>query len=159
MDGALEACWFLLSMRTIIQTFVGIGQKFFTFTAQHNFPSTNLFFCANLPRNEAQVIMAEAEINETCIIGLPTCGYAFSSSRMAFIATPSDDEFSLEVDVLETLLADKDYESFVALEVIDPAKLAFCTKICSKIITSQFCIVLLNSSKHREHPAVMIPNP
>ncbi|MCD4768881.1 MAG: hypothetical protein K8R35_01775, partial [Bacteroidales bacterium] len=27
---------------------------------------------------------------------------------------------------------------------IEPAKLAFCTKICSKIISSQFCIVIIN---------------
>ena len=103
--------------------------------------------------------MAEAKINESCIIGLPTCGYAFGSSRMAFIAAPSDDEFRLELDILETLLRDKEYEAYIALQRIDPAKLAFCTKICSKIITSQFCIVLLNSSTHREHPAIKIPNP
>ena len=54
--------------------------------------------------------MAEAKINESCIIGLPTCGYAFSSSRMAFIASPTDDEFRLELDILETLLRDKEYE-------------------------------------------------
>ena len=86
--------------------------------------------------------MAEAKINETCIIGLPTCGYAFSSSRMAFIAVPSDDEFRLEVNVFEGLLRDKDYEAYIALQQVDPAKLAFCTKICSKIITSQFCLSL-----------------
>jgi hypothetical protein len=103
--------------------------------------------------------MPEAKINETCIIGLPTCGYAFSSSRMAFIATPADDEFRLELEILQGLLNEKDYESYIALLRVDPAKLAFCTKICSKIITSQFCIVLLNSSTHRAHPGVRIPNP
>lgn len=103
--------------------------------------------------------MAEAKINESCIIGLPTCGYAFSSSRMAFIATPSDEEFSLELDILQGLLSDKEYEAYIALQQVDPAKLAFCTKICSKIITSQFCIVLLNSSTHRDHPTIKIPNP
>lgn len=103
--------------------------------------------------------MAEAKINETCIIGLPTCGYAFSSSRMAFIAAPADDEFRLELDILEGLLHDKEYEAYIALQQSDPAKLAFCTKICSKIITSQFCIVLLNSSTHRDHPTIKIPNP
>jgi hypothetical protein len=103
--------------------------------------------------------MAEAKINESCIIGLPTCGYAFSSSRMAFIAAPSDDEFQLELDVLQALLKEKDYEAYIALQNVEPAKLAFCTKICSKIITSQFCIVLLNSSTHREHREVRIPNP
>jgi hypothetical protein len=101
----------------------------------------------------------EATINEKCIIGLPTCGYAFSSTRMAFIAAPGDEEFSLELDVLVSLLEEKGYEAYVALRKLDPGKFAFCTKICSKIITSQFCIVLLNSSEHRDHPQVKIPNP
>jgi hypothetical protein len=103
--------------------------------------------------------MAEAIINESCIIGLPTCGYAFSSSRMAFIAAPSDDEFQLELDVLKNLLQDKNYEAFIALRELEPGKLAFCTKICSKIITSQFCIVLLNASAHKSDPKILIPNP
>lgn len=51
--------------------------------------------------------MAEARLNESCIIGLPTCGYAFSSSRMAFIATPADEEFSLELEVLKDLFLKK----------------------------------------------------
>ncbi len=59
--------------------------------------------------------MAEAKINESCIIGLPTCGYAFSSSRMAFIATPADEEFALELDILRSLLEEKEYESYIAL--------------------------------------------
>ncbi len=103
--------------------------------------------------------MAEAKINESCIIGLPTCGYAFNSSRMAFVATPADEEFSLELEILNHLLTEKEYEAYIALQKLEPAKLAFCTKICSKIITSQFCIVLLNSSSHRDHPEVKIPNP
>lgn len=103
--------------------------------------------------------MAEAKINESCIIGLPTCGYAFSSSRMAFIAAPSDEEFALELEVLQQLLREKEYESYVALQRVEPGKFAFCTKICSKIITSQFCIVLLNPSAHHEHKDIKIPNP
>jgi hypothetical protein len=103
--------------------------------------------------------MAEAKINESCIIGLPTCGYAFSSARMAFIAAPSDPEFALELDILQRLLREKEYEAYVALQNVEPGKFAFCTKICSKIITSQFCIVLLNSSAHRERAEVKIPNP
>lgn len=103
--------------------------------------------------------MAEAKINETCIIGLPTCGYAFSGSRMAFIAAPSDDEFRLELDIVQDLLAGKDYEAYIAVQRVDPAKLAFCTKICSKIIQSQFCVVLLNASRHHDNPSLLIPNP
>jgi hypothetical protein len=103
--------------------------------------------------------MPDAKINETCIIGLPTCGYAFSSARMAFVATPADEEFSLELEILQSLLQEKDYEAYIALQRLEPAKLAFCTKICSKIITSQFCIVVLNRSSHRDHPEIKIPNP
>src|SRR5271157_112168 len=103
--------------------------------------------------------MPEAKINESCIIGLPACGYAFNSSRMAFIATPADEEFSLELEILQNLLQEKEYETYIAFQRTDPAKLAFCTKICSRIITSQFCIVLLNRSSHRDHPKIKMPNP
>jgi hypothetical protein len=103
--------------------------------------------------------MAEAKINESCMIGMPTCGYAFNSSRMAFIAAPSDDEFALELTILESLLKEKEYELYIALQRVEPGKFAFCTKICSKIITAQFCIVLLNASSHEKYPKIKIPNP
>ncbi len=103
--------------------------------------------------------MAEAKINESCIIGMPECGYAFSSSRMAFIATPADGNHALELDVFENILAEKNFETFIALQNSDPANNLFCTKICSKIIASQFCIVLLNSSSHEEHKEIKMPNP
>ena len=78
---------------------------------------------------------------------------------MCFIARPGDDEFQLETDILEQLLAERNYEAYVALQNIDPGNLAFCTKICSKIITSHFCIVILNNSTHAEHRNITIPNP
>jgi len=78
---------------------------------------------------------------------------------MCFIARPSDQEFQMEEDILRQLLTERNYETFVALQNIDPGKLAFCTKICSKIITSHFCIVILNKSKHADIPNVKIPNP
>jgi len=76
--------------------------------------------------------MADAKINDSCIIGIPTCGYAFNSSRMAFIAAPSDDDFRLELDILVELLKQKEYEAYIAVQNLDPGKFAFCTKICSK---------------------------
>jgi len=103
--------------------------------------------------------MAEAKINKTCIIGLPTCDYAFNSSRMVFIAAPSDEDFSLELSLLTKILEERDYEVSIALRETNPAKLAFCTKICSKIIQSQFCIALLNPSKHAQDQSIKIPNP
>ncbi len=103
--------------------------------------------------------MPEYKVNEQCIIGMPACGYGFNSSRMCFIARPADAEFALEEDILTQLLSDRNYETYVALQRIDPGNLAFCTKICSKIITSHFCIVLLNQSQHADHPEIKISNP
>jgi hypothetical protein len=47
---------------------------------------------------------------------------------MAFIAAPGDEEFTLELDVLPSLLEEKGYEGYVALRKIDPGKFAFSTK-------------------------------
>jgi len=103
--------------------------------------------------------MTEYKRNKKCIIGLPSCGYGFASSRLAFLARPSDDDFQMEEDIIAQILKERNYELYVALQQIDPGNFAFCTKICSKIITAHFCIVLLNPSKHRDHPDVSIPNP
>lgn len=103
--------------------------------------------------------MTKYKINEKCIIGMPKCNYGYESSRMCFIARPADQEFQLEEEILTQLLADRNYDNYVALQKIDPGNFAFCTKICSKIITSQFCIVLLNLSSHTDKPDIKIPNP
>lgn len=103
--------------------------------------------------------MREYRVNEECIIGLPSCGYGFESSRMCFLARPADAEFQLEQEILTTILKERNYELYAALQNIDPGNFAFCTKICSKIITSHFAIVLLNRSKHAEHSDVRIANP
>ena len=103
--------------------------------------------------------MNQAPINEKCIIGLPQCGYAFQSSRQAFIAIPNDDDYKLELQILQGLLEEKRYNSYVALEQITPGQMAFCGKICAQIIQSQFCIAILNPSRHQTSKSVKIPNP
>lgn len=103
--------------------------------------------------------MAEYKVNEKCIIGMPSCGYGFSSSRSCFFARPSDDDFQLEEDILSQILKERNYRLDVALSKIDPGNFAFCTKICSQIIQSHFCMVLLNRSKHRDSPDIRVPNP
>ncbi len=103
--------------------------------------------------------MAKYKVNEKCIIGIPSCGYGFESSRMCFIGRPADGEFQLEEDILTQVLKERNYEKYVALQKIDPGNFAFCTKICSKIITSHFCIVLLNRSEFADDPKMKIPNP
>ncbi|GMU45807.1 MAG: hypothetical protein AMXMBFR26_05890 [Porticoccaceae bacterium] len=47
--------------------------------------------------------------------------------------------------IVRHLLAARGIESVEAGGFLAPAQNAFCAKICSKVITSQFCIVLLNN--------------
>jgi hypothetical protein len=84
--------------------------------------------------------------NERCIIGLPSCDYVFSSTRSCFIAYGFSTS-ALERDVLKALLQERGIEAVEAGSQIEPGKFAFCTKICSKIIVAQFCIVLANNDQ------------
>jgi len=97
-------------------------------------------------------------INPKCFFGLPLCGFGFESSRHCFVACPSDDEFQLELEVIKDELANHNYEAYIAVEQFKGGKNIFCTKICSKIISSHFCLVLLNESRHRKKN-MLIPNP
>lgn len=83
--------------------------------------------------------------NEKCIIGLPVCDYVFSSTRSCFIAYGFSTS-ALERDILKSILTECGIEPVEAGSEIDPGKLAFCTKICSKIIVAQFCIVIANNN-------------
>jgi hypothetical protein len=82
--------------------------------------------------------------NEICIINLPSCDYVFSSTRSCFIAYGFR-RSQLEMAILQNIVKERGIECYEAGGSFAPAQFAFCTKICSKIITSQFCIVLLNS--------------
>jgi hypothetical protein len=82
--------------------------------------------------------------NEICTIGLPRCDFVFSSTRSCFIAYGFD-ESSLEMDLLKKLLEERGIQPVEAGGSLAPAQSAFCAKICSKIITSQFCIALINN--------------
>ena len=82
--------------------------------------------------------------NEICIIGLPRCDFVFSSTRTCFIAYGFK-ESPLEMSVLRKLLEERTIQPVEAGGELAPAQSAFCAKICSKIITSQFCIVLINN--------------
>lgn len=84
--------------------------------------------------------------NEKCFIGMPTCGYGYESAKLCFVACPSDDMYTLNIDAIKDIVESKQYECYIALKRIDPGNFAFCTKICSKIIQAQFCIVLLDPS-------------
>ena len=83
--------------------------------------------------------------NEICVVGLPRCDFVFSSTRSCFIAYGFDTS-ALEMHILGSLLEGRGLIVEEAGGTLAPGQSAFCAKICSKIITSQFCIVLLNNN-------------
>src|SRR5712691_3349018 len=84
--------------------------------------------------------------NEVCIVGLPRCDFVFSSTRTCFIAYGFENS-PLEVSVLRRVLEDRGVQAVEAGGSLAPGQNAFCAKICSKIITAQFCIVLINNDE------------
>lgn len=82
--------------------------------------------------------------NEICVIGLPRCDFVFGSTRSCFIAYGFVTS-SLELEVLKPLLEQRGIEPMEAGGLRTPGENAFCAKICSKIITAQFCIALVNN--------------
>lgn len=81
--------------------------------------------------------------NEHCIIGLPRCDFVFSSTRTCFIAYGFKAS-SFEMAILRNILQSKGIQCEEAGGQLAPGQYAFCQKICSKIITSQFSIIILN---------------
>lgn len=81
--------------------------------------------------------------NKHCVIGQPRCDYVFQSTRRVFIAYGFE-QSHFEVEILRKLLTKYDLEPIEAGGSRSPGQNAFCRKICSEIITSQFCIVLIN---------------
>ena len=82
--------------------------------------------------------------NEICVVGLPRCDFVFSSTRNCFIGYGFI-ESALEMTILRNLLLGRGIQAAEAGGTLAPGQNAFCAKICSKVITSQFCIILLNN--------------
>jgi len=96
--------------------------------------------------------------NEKCFIGMPSCGYGYESAKSCFVACPAHEKYTLKIDVIKDIVEAKQYECHIALKRIDPGNFAFCTKICSKIIQSQFCIVFLDPSLDKNSNEYPNPN-
>jgi len=92
--------------------------------------------------------------NEHCIIGLPRCDFVFSSTRTCFIAYGFKTS-PMEMEILRSLLEKRGIQCEEAGGQLAPGQNAFCQKICSKIIISQFCIVLINLD---EKEGTFMPN-
>lgn len=84
--------------------------------------------------------------NEICVIGQPRCDFVFSSTRACFIAYGFE-ESTLEMALLRKLLEARGIQAVEAGGSLAPAQSAFCAKICSRIITAQFCAVFLNNEE------------
>ncbi|MBN2396675.1 MAG: hypothetical protein JXC36_09495 [Candidatus Atribacteria bacterium] len=94
--------------------------------------------------------------NENCFIGMPSCGNVYESAKMVFVAAPADDLYKLKISYIQRVVESHGFECYLALRNFEPGSFAFCTKICSKIIQSKFCIVLLDPSLK---DGINIPNP
>jgi hypothetical protein len=88
--------------------------------------------------------MKEVKINKKCIVRNQECKRIFEGSRICFIACPNNDEVALELQIIQQSLREANIEPYIAVENREYQKDIFCEKICSKIIESQLCIVILN---------------
>lgn len=94
--------------------------------------------------------------NRECVVRRQRCGRVFSGSHSVFVATPMAESVALELDVVKSVLREFEIEPYIAVESFDPAKDVFCEKICTKVIESQFCIVLLTDPVINDR---VTPNP
>lgn len=91
------------------------------------------------------------DINRCGISDSRTCNIKPGQNRdEVFIIASCDEEFKEERDQLKLAIAENGLRPEFAEENIkDLGKDAYCQKICSKIIGSRFCVVLLNSPKYK----------
>ena len=99
-----------------------------------------------LKNNELQTCCTAALVpfNAFSLLGGHQIGHQNSPSILA-----------REMTILKKLLESKGIQPIEAGGELAAGQNAYCTKICSKIITSQFCIVLLNND---EQDGLKIPN-
>ena len=87
------------------------------------------------------------KVNENCLVRHQDCKRIFGGSRICFVVCPNSDEISLELEIIRQKLREVNIEPYVAIDEREFQKDIFCEKICTKIIESQFCIVILNDVK------------
>lgn len=87
------------------------------------------------------------KVNEECLVRHQDCKRIFGGSRICFVACPNSDEIALELEIIRQKLREVNIEPYVAIDERQFQKDIFCEKICTKIIESQLCIVILNDVK------------
>jgi hypothetical protein len=95
--------------------------------------------------------------NDKCLVRHQDCKRIFGGSRICFVACPSSEEIALELEIIRQKLREVNIEPYIAVDQREFQKDIFCEKICTKIIESQFCIVILNDVMDMQDN-VRIPN-
>ena len=66
------------------------------------------------------------------------------------MAGSADKEFNEDINIIIKILKNNGYKPYFAVFEEQYNENAFCTKICSKIISAEFCIVMLNNPRHNK---------
>ena len=95
--------------------------------------------------------------NERCFIANRECGRLFGgSTSTCFVASPHLDQVGMEISLVKAVLQTERMSDYVAVEQAEYSRDVFCEKICSKIIESRFCVVMLDDKKVDD---TLVPNP
>ncbi|MBE9512514.1 MAG: TMF family protein [Chloroflexi bacterium] len=89
-----------------------------------------------------------------------SCGKFLGASKSCFVACPSEEEVETILALIIEKLTKIGIEPVIAIKERAYGQDIFCTKICGKIIESQFCLVILDDTMELINGRkVNIPNP
>ena len=83
------------------------------------------------------------------MLDLPYCGKFFGCEESVFIAIPDNEKYGMEINTLNELLRERGLKSYLMPYAGDQNKLTFCEQVCSKIISSSFCLVFTEKNLAR----------
>jgi hypothetical protein len=83
------------------------------------------------------------------MLELPYCGKFFGCEESVFIAIPDNEKYGMEINTLNDLLGERGLKSYIMPYAGNQNKLAFCEQVCSKIISSSFCLVFTEKNLAR----------
>ena len=99
-------------------------------------------------------------INQCFIRKEHTCGKYLGASKSCFIACPSTGEVKMLTELISEKVTKHGIEPIIAIDIRAYGQDIFCTKICGKIIESQFCIAILDDNPtNLKGGKTNIPNP
>jgi hypothetical protein len=97
------------------------------------------------------------KVNDRCFFRKDhSCEKTFGASKSCFVACPSDAQSENVIDLIVEKLARLGIDAVVAVREKSYGQDIVCTKICGKIIESQFCVVILDDAIE---DGTAIPNP